>query len=136
MPAFSTHCRRALPGVALLLLLLGARPAAAQGPFAAAGHQPPLEYMTLTAIESAKAGSAKLLLAPSFHATSETYLEAYDSFSEDGNAYSYRRNQERLTKQLDELAAEGWEVFEVHPAPYLPASAAYSTRYLLRRARR
>ncbi|NML66850.1 hypothetical protein HHL22_16715 [Hymenobacter sp. RP-2-7] len=137
MLPFSTCCRRALLGAALLLPL-GALPAAAQGTFATTTfHQPPaLEYLTLTFIESAKHEFAKMVLAPSFHATSETSLDAYDSFTEAGNSWAYQHNQERLAKQLDELATEGWEVFEVHAAPYLPASEAYSTRYLLRRPRR
>ena len=123
MPTFFPYCRLALLGAALLLPL-GALPAAAQSAFAIAAPQPPLEYMTLTVIESAK------------QQYGEAYLEGYDSATEASNSYAYRRNQERLAKQLDELAAEGWEVLEVHPAPYLPASDAYSTRYLLRRARR
>lgn len=65
-----------------------------------------------------------------------TYLEAYDGVTKTGNSWAYQRNQERLAKQLDELATEGWEVFEVYLAPFLPTSEAYSTRYLLRRARR
>lgn len=136
MLPFSTSCRRALLGLALLLPL-DALPAAAQGAFATSCHQPPtLEYMTLTAVESAKQEYAQLLLAPSFHASSHAYLEAYDGATEAGNSWAYQRNQERLTKQLNELATEDWEVFEVHPAPYLPTNEAYSTRYLLRRARR
>lgn len=135
MPAFSTRCRRALLGAALLLPL-AALPAAAQGTFAAAAPQPPLDYLTLTVIESPRQDVAKMLLAPSFHATSQAYLEGYDSATETGNSWAYQRNQERLAKQLGELATEGWEVVEVHPAPYLPASEAYSTRYLLRRVRR
>lgn len=135
MPTFSTCCHRALLGAALLLPL-GALPAAAQSAFATTAYQPPLEYMTLTTIESASQRLAKMLLAPSFHTSREVYLEGYDSATETGNSWAYQRNQERLAKQLGELATEGWEVVEVHPAPYLPASEAYSTRYLLRRPRR
>ena len=91
--------------------------------------------MTLTTVESSDPHLAKMLLVPSFQANSETYLEAYNSATEAVNALAYRSNQERLTKQLDTLAAAGWEVFEVYPTPYLPAQQAYSTRYLLRRPR-
>lgn len=92
--------------------------------------------MTLTTVKSDDSHLAKMLLAPSYRAFSESYLEAYDSGSESANSYAYRRNQERLAKQLDELAADGWEVFEVHSVPYLPATQTYSTRYLLWRPRR
>ena len=130
MPTFP--CRRYW--LSLALLLLASRPAAAQLLPVASSTQV-FDFMTLTALDSPLKNMARLLFAPAFNGRSEVQLEDIGALP--GTRLEHlRHNNELLSQTLGELSAAGWELIEVHSAPFIADKDILTTRYLLRRPHR
>lgn len=116
--------------LALVLLLGGARPAAAQ-----ASRPAVYEFMTLTLIESPYATDTRLLLTPAFKGQSEFKLEEVYNLAANKYREHLQQNTQLVNQTLGELSEAGWELFNVQASTVGGTAAASVTRYLFRKPR-
>ncbi|RZL14240.1 MAG: hypothetical protein EOO62_06010 [Hymenobacter sp.] len=115
-------------------LLLNSPVARAQGATTSVQAAHGYDFLTVTTIESISKNYAKLLFSPAFEGKSEIPLEDYSGLGLEKYFDKIQRNTLLINQQLSNLTVAGWELVEVHVAPFMPANPS-TTRYLFRKAK-